>query len=174
MVKVDRNKAIVRIVMGSKSDLDCMEESYKLLQKFKVSVDIQVVSAHRTPTKLQDFCKESEERGVQFIIAGAGGAAHLPGMLAAHTCIPVIGVPIRSKALDGLDSLLSISQMPYGVPVATMAIGEAGAKNAALLVVAVLALQDQTLKERYKKFRVQQTLKVLKTKVPKTVLKKKI
>ena len=142
----------VGIIMGSKSDWPTMKEAALLLEEFGVRYEARVVSAHRTPDDMAEYGKTAHERGIQVIIAGAGGAAHLPGMVAAHSPLPVIGVPIRSSALNGLDSLLSIVQMPGGVPVATVAIG--GGKNAGLLAVQILALGDQGLAERivdYKK-----------------------
>ena len=148
--------------MGSQSDFATMEHAAQILKEFQVPHECLVVSAHRTPAWLCDFASTAEERGVQVIIAGAGGAAHLPGMAAAQTILPVLGVPVESKALKGLDSLLSIAQMPAGIPVGTLAIGTAGAKNAALLAIAILSLNDVKLRQKLKKFRVAQTKTVLK------------
>src|ERR1700744_5877945 len=139
---------IVAVIMGSKSDWDTMRAASEVLTEFGVPHEIRVVSAHRTPELMAEFAAGAEGRGIEVIIAGAGGAAHLPGMTAAHTILPVLGVPVESKALKGLDSLLSIVQMPGGVPVATFAIGEAGAKNAALHAAAILALSDDALSKR--------------------------
>jgi 5-(carboxyamino)imidazole ribonucleotide mutase len=155
------NPQNVALVMGSKSDWQTMKHAAELLQEFGVSVFKKVVSAHRTPDFLVEFAKTAEERGIRVIIAGAGGAAHLPGMLAAHTHLPVLGVPVESRVLRGIDSLLSIVQMPAGVPVLTLAIGEAGAKNAALGAISILALNDSQLRERLREFRRRQTEEVL-------------
>ena len=143
--------------MGSQSDWDTMREAAQLLEEFGVPHESRVVSAHRTPDLLADYAKTAARRGLRAIIAGAGGAAHLPGMLAAHTTVPVLGVPVESKALKGMDSLLSIVQMPAGVPVATFAIGIAGAKNAALFAVAQLAAGDAALGRKLQAFRKRQT-----------------
>jgi 5-(carboxyamino)imidazole ribonucleotide mutase len=151
----------VSIIMGSKSDWPTMSHTASVLADFEVPYEARVVSAHRTPDLLFDYVGSAEGRGVQVIIAGAGGAAHLPGMAAAKTALPVFGVPVQSRALKGLDSLLSIVQMPRGVPVATFAIGEAGAANAALLAVAVLALTDSELRLRLHTYRKRQTEAVL-------------
>src|SRR6516225_1041389 len=134
--------------MGSTSDWETMEQAAKTLEELGVAFESRVVSAHRTPDLLFAYASEAEKRGIEVIIAGAGGAAHLPGMTAAKTVLPVLGVPVESKALKGLDSLLAIAQMPGGIPVGTLAIGEAGAKNAALLAIAMLALRDSALAER--------------------------
>jgi 5-(carboxyamino)imidazole ribonucleotide mutase len=147
--------------MGSKSDWETMQHADAALKEFGVPHECRIVSAHRTPQWLAQFASEAEGRGVQVIIAGAGGAAHLPGMAAAQTILPVLGVPVQSHALSGLDSLLSIVQMPAGVPVGTLAIGKAGATNAALLAVAILATSRPELRERLRKFRADQTAKVL-------------
>lgn len=147
--------------MGSRSDWETMRTAAEVLTEFGVAHHVQVVSAHRTPDLLFRFAETAVERGFRIIIAGAGGAAHLPGMLAAKTHLPVLGVPVQSKALGGLDSLLSIVQMPKGVPVATLAIGTAGAANAALLAVSILALSDARLAERLMIWRQQQTDRVL-------------
>ena len=138
---------LVGVIMGSDSDWETMRESADVLRDFGVAFEARVVSAHRTPDLMVEYAESAESRGLQVIIAGAGGAAHLPGMVAGHTIVPVIGVPIKSRALNGIDSLLSIVQMPGGVPVATMAIGRAGATNAALLAVAMPARHDETLAE---------------------------
>lgn len=152
---------MIGIVMGSRSDWSTMKASADFLKKLNVPHHVQIVSAHRTPDLLFQYARNAEKKGLKIIIAGAGGAAHLPGMLAAKTHIPVLGVPILTKTLKGLDSLLSIAQMPAGIPVATFAIGEAGAANAALFAVAILALSDKKIENRLKKFRHQQTKVVL-------------
>lgn len=151
----------IGIVMGSNSDWSIMQEAAKILEQFGVPYEAKVVSAHRTPDLMFDYAKSAKERGIQAIIAGAGGAAHLPGMIAAQTTLPVLGVPVPSKYLRGEDSLLSIVQMPKGVPVATFAIGEAGAANAALFAVSMLANQDKELAQKLAAFRNQQTQTVL-------------
>ncbi len=150
----------VAVVMGSKSDWATMQAAVEILQKLGVEYHTEVVSAHRTPQKLATFAEEAVANGFGVIVAGAGGAAHLPGMIAAHTRLPVLGVPVQSKALSGQDSLLSIVQMPAGIPVGTLAIGEAGATNAGLLAASILALQDAALGERIKAFRAAQTASV--------------
>ncbi|MBV9453436.1 MAG: 5-(carboxyamino)imidazole ribonucleotide mutase [Rubrobacter sp.] len=146
--------------MGSESDWETMRHAAEVLERFGVPHERRVVSAHRTPDLMARFASEAEERGLEVVIAGAGGAAHLPGMVAAHTTVPVLGVPVESKALKGMDSLLSIVQMPAGVPVGTLAIGKAGATNAALLAVAILANTRPSLREKLKTFRREQTEKV--------------
>ena len=156
----------VGVVMGSRSDWETMTHAADVLTELGVPHEVQVVSAHRTPDLLFRYAEEAVARGIQVIIAGAGGAAHLPGMLAAKTRLPVLGVPVESKALKGLDSLLSIVQMPGGVPVATLAIGQAGAKNAALLAVSILANSRPALRQKLKDFREQQTRKVLEDTLP--------
>jgi 5-(carboxyamino)imidazole ribonucleotide mutase len=153
---------LVSIIMGSKSDWDTMSHAHELLEQFDVAHECLVVSAHRTPAWLTEFSTHAEGRGVQVVIAGAGGAAHLPGMTAAQTSLPVLGVPVESKALKGMDSLLSIVQMPAGVPVGTLAIGKAGAINAALMAVSILALNRPALKEKLNEYRLAQTENVLK------------
>ncbi len=153
-------KPLVSIVMGSTSDFATMEGASVILKNLQVPHEVKVVSAHRTPDRMFTFAKEAETRGVQVIIAGAGGAAHLPGMIASLTTLPVLGVPVESKALKGLDSLLSIAQMPAGIPVGTLAIGEAGAKNAALFAASILARSDKALAGRLKKWRAKQTASV--------------
>lgn len=155
------NKAIVAVVMGSQSDWETMTNTVDMLKKLAIPYRAQIVSAHRTPDLLFEFASSARDQGVHVIIAGAGGAAHLPGMIAAKTSLPVIGVPIQSRTLNGLDSLLSIVQMPAGIPVATLAIGEAGAKNAAILAASILSLQDATIRESLEQYRRQQTEAVL-------------
>ncbi len=157
---------LVGLVMGSDSDWPTLEHAAAVLRDLGVPYEARVVSAHRTPDLLYHYAEEAEARGLRAIIAGAGGAAHLPGMLAAKTPVPVLGVPVESKQLKGLDSLLSIVQMPGGVPVATFAIGAAGAKNAGLFAVAMLARTDQALAARLRAFRAAQTDKVLGTTLP--------
>jgi 5-(carboxyamino)imidazole ribonucleotide mutase len=158
---------LVSIIMGSKSDWPTMEVASRTLHEFGVAHETKIVSAHRTPDLLFEFAKMAESRGIEVIIAGAGGAAHLPGMCASQTVIPVLGVPVESKALKGLDSLLSIAQMPAGVPVGTLAIGQAGAKNAALLAIAILANSRPELRKKLNTFRAKQTKAVLRTKLTK-------
>ena len=152
--------------MGSKSDWDTMRSADEVLTEFGVPHECRIISAHRTPELMAEFATAAEGRGIEVIIAGAGGAAHLPGMTAAHTTLPVLGVPVETKALRGLDSLLSIVQMPGGVPVATLAIGNAGAKNAALLAVSILANSRPPLRQKLKDFREQQKRKVLEDILP--------
>jgi len=152
---------LVAVVMGSQSDWSTMHHASDLLREFGIETESRIVSAHRTPDLLVEFAKQAADQGLQVIIAGAGGAAHLPGMLAAHTHLPVLGVPIESRVLKGVDSLLSIVQMPAGVPVLTLAIGEAGAKNAGLAAISILALQSAQLREKLIEFRRQQTEQVL-------------
>ena len=155
-----QTQPLVGVIMGSRSDWETMRQAADVLEQFGVAFEARVVSAHRTPDLMREYANEAEGRGLEVIIAGAGGAAHLPGMVASQTLVPVIGVPVQSKALNGLDSLLSIVQMPGGVPVATMAIGGAGAKNAALLAVAMLAVRRPELREKLRAFRVRQELAV--------------
>ncbi|HNJ77344.1 MAG TPA: 5-(carboxyamino)imidazole ribonucleotide mutase [Azospira sp.] len=157
---------VVGVVMGSDSDWPTMQAAAVILKEFGVPFEARVVSAHRTPDLLFDYAAMAAERGLKAIIAGAGGAAHLPGMLASKTTIPVLGVPVQSKALSGQDSLLSIVQMPKGIPVATFAIGEAGAANAALFAVSMLANHDAELAQKLANFRQTQTEKVLAMKLP--------
>ncbi len=152
--------AVVGVIMGSQSDWETMRKAAAQLTAFGVAFEAEVVSAHRTPERMVDYASRAEERGLQVIIAGAGGAAHLPGMVAGHTLLPVIGVPVRSKALSGMDSLLSIVQMPAGVPVATMAIGDAGATNAALLAVSILAGMRPELRDALRRFRAERAAEV--------------
>lgn len=153
--------AQVGVVMGSRSDWETMTHAADVLGELGISHEVRIVSAHRTPDLLFQYAEEAVGRGIQVIIAGAGGAAHLPGMLAAKTRIPVFGVPVQSKALNGMDSLLSIAQMPAGIPVGTLAIGRAGAVNAGLLAAAVLALHDATLADALEAYRARQTQSVL-------------
>ena len=152
---------IIGIVMGSNSDWPTMQAAAKVLKDFGVPFEARVVSAHRTPDLMFEYAEQARERGLRAIIAGAGGAAHLPGMIAAKTTLPVLGVPVQSKALSGKDSLLSIVQMPKGIPVATFAIGEAGAANAGLFAVALLAATDAALADKLEAFRAEQTASVL-------------
>lgn len=158
---MDNQTPIVAVVMGSRSDWQTMEHAINLLKQLNIPYHAQIVSAHRTPDLLFEFSEKAAQKGLKVIIAGAGGAAHLPGMIASKTHLPVLGVPIESKALNGLDSLLSIVQMPGGVPVGTLAIGEAGAKNAALLAASILALTDKAVEQRLLEFRDAQTQNVL-------------
>lgn len=160
MSETSQNAPHVGVIMGSISDWETMQHAAEILASFGVRFERRIVSAHRTPDVLCSYAKSAVDRGLRVIIAGAGGAAHLPGMVASMTRLPVLGVPVRSKALSGLDSLLSIVQMPGGIPVPTFAIGEAGAKNAALSAVAILALQDADLAEKLEAFRAEQTAKV--------------
>ena len=152
---------LVAVIMGSKSDWETMRSADEILTQFDVPHECGIVSAHRTPQLMGEFAQTAEGRGLEVIIAGAGGAAHLPGMVAAQTLIPVLGVPVQSQALSGQDSLLSIVQMPAGIPVGTLAIGKAGATNAALLAIAILANSRPELREKLRQFRQQQTEKVL-------------
>jgi 5-(carboxyamino)imidazole ribonucleotide mutase len=154
-------KSMVGIIMGSKSDWETMQHAAQTLQQFEVAHECRVVSAHRTPQWMTEYAMAAEERGIQVIIAGAGGAAHLPGMVAAQTLVPVLGVPVESHALKGMDSLLSIVQMPGGIPVGTLAIGKAGAINAALLAVAILGNSHPDLREKLRRYRQEQTERVL-------------
>ncbi|MFM2410226.1 MAG: hypothetical protein RL481_1054 [Pseudomonadota bacterium] len=157
---MSETETLVGIIMGSRSDWETMREASAILAALDVPHECKVVSAHRTPDRLYDYAKNAAGRGLKCIIAGAGGAAHLPGMVAAMTRLPVLGVPVQSKALDGMDSLLSIVQMPAGIPVGTLAIGKAGATNAALLAVAMLATADSALAERLEAWRAKQTASV--------------
>lgn len=160
------SKAIIGVVMGSNSDWPVMQKAVAQLDAFGIAYETQVVSAHRTPDLLTEYAKTAQQKGLQCIIAGAGGAAHLPGMLAANTTVPVLGVPVPSRYLKGQDSLLSIVQMPKGIPVATFAIGEAGAANAALFAIAMLANNDKTLADKLTKFRKDQHQSVLDMTLP--------
>lgn len=153
--------AVVGIIMGSKSDWPTMKHAADMLDALEVAYEVKVVSAHRTPDLLFDYAKTAERRGIKVIIAGAGGAAHLPGMCASQTVLPVLGVPVKSRALNGIDSLLSIAQMPGGVAVGTLAIGDAGAKNSGLLAAQILATHDSELTERVRAFQTQQTGTIL-------------
>ena len=159
-------RPLVAVIMGSTSDWETMSHAVETLERFQVAYEKHVVSAHRTPTWMAEFAQGAEFRGIEVIIAGAGGAAHLPGMTAAHTCLPVLGVPVQTPALNGLDSLLSIVQMPGGVPVGTLAIGKGGAINAGLLAVAILATSRPDLREKLRAFRAEQTLKVREDRLP--------
>ncbi|MEM8868390.1 MAG: 5-(carboxyamino)imidazole ribonucleotide mutase [Verrucomicrobiota bacterium] len=165
-MEANTQKPVVGVIMGSQSDWSTMGEACALLDQLKIPYESKIVSAHRTPKRLYDYAESAESRGIQVIIAGAGGAAHLPGMTAAMTHLPVLGVPVQSKALSGQDSLLSIVQMPAGIPVMTLAIGVAGAKNAALSAASILSLADEALTERLKAFRAKQTQSVLETGLP--------
>jgi 5-(carboxyamino)imidazole ribonucleotide mutase len=165
-MSADKKVPLIGIVMGSDSDWPTMQAAAVMLKEFGVAFEARVVSAHRTPDLLFEYAETASPRGLQAIIAGAGGAAHLPGMLAAKSTVPVLGVPVQSKALSGVDSLHSIVQMPKGIPVATFAIGEAGAANAALFAIAMLANQDTELNQRLQRFRQQQSAKVLAMKLP--------
>ena len=159
-------RPLVGVVMGSTSDWETMRHASETLERFGVPHETRVVSAHRTPKLLASYAAEAESRGLEVIVAGAGGAAHLPGMLAAQTAVPVLGVPVESRALNGLDSLLSIAQMPAGVPVGTLAVGKAGATNAGLLAVAILSNTRPALRKKLNAFRLQQTRTVLKSRLP--------
>ena len=153
--------ALVGVIMGSKSDWPTMKNATEILEELGVSYEVKVVSAHRTPDLMFEYAKTAEERGLEVIIAGAGGSAHLPGMVASKTIVPVLGVPVQSKALSGQDSLLSIVQMPGGIPVGTLAIGDSGAKNAGILAAQIVGNHDKAVRERVSKFRADQTQNVL-------------
>lgn len=155
--------ARVGVIMGSRSDLPTMEKAVEMLKQFGVDYEVKIVSAHRTPELMFEYAKSAKERGIKVIIAGAGGAAHLPGMVSSLTPLPVIGVPVKSRALNGLDSLLSIVQMPGGIPVGTTAIGESGAKNAGILASEIIALMDEEVAVKVQKFREEQRDAVLET-----------
>ena len=157
---------LVAVVMGSSSDWETMRHAVEILERFAVPFERHIVSAHRTPVWMAEFASGAEARGVEVIIAGAGGAAHLPGMVAAHTVVPVLGVPVQSAALQGLDSLLSIAQMPGGVPVGTLAIGKPGAINAGLLAVSILSGSRPQLRSELRQFRAEQTEKVRREQLP--------
>ena len=163
---LETQNLLVAVIMGSKSDWETMRHADEILTEFGIAHENQIVSAHRTPQLLAEFARNAEGRGLEVIIAGAGGAAHLPGMVAAQTLVPVLGVPVQSRALSGQDSLLSIVQMPAGVPVGTLAIGNAGATNAALLAVAILANTRPELREKLRQFRADQTARVLRDILP--------
>ena len=160
------SKPLVAVIMGSKSDWETMRHADEVLTQFGVPHECRIVSAHRTPAWMAEFAAGAEARGIEVIIAGAGGAAHLPGMVAAQTLLPVLGVPVESHALKGMDSLLSIVQMPAGVPVGTLAIGRAGATNAALLAIAILGNGRPELRDKLRQFRAEQTEKVMKDQLP--------
>ncbi len=157
----EKTKPLIGVIMGSKSDWETMQEAEAILNDFGVPHECEVVSAHRTPDRMFEYAKSASDRGIEVIIAGAGGAAHLPGMVASQTVLPVLGVPVKSRALNGLDSLLSIVQMPGGVPVGTLAIGASGAKNAALLAIRILANSRPELREKLVEFQSNQTDKVI-------------
>jgi 5-(carboxyamino)imidazole ribonucleotide mutase len=163
---MDDNKPLVGVIMGSTSDWDTLRVAHEVLDEFGVAHECRVVSAHRTPDMMRDYAQAAEERGLEAIIAGAGGAAHLPGMVAAQTLVPVLGVPVKSRALNGLDSLLSIVQMPGGVPTATFAIGDSGARNAALFAVAMLANTRPHLRAQLAEFRKRQADQVRDNELP--------
>jgi len=157
---MNNKSAEIVIIMGSQSDWETMQHASDKLKEFGIEHECKIISAHRTPERLYEFASSAKENGVKVIIAGAGGAAHLPGMAASMTTLPVLGVPVESKALKGLDSLLSIAQMPAGIPVGTLAIGKAGAINAALLAASILALSDEKIDKKLAKFRDKQTKKI--------------
>jgi 5-(carboxyamino)imidazole ribonucleotide mutase len=161
-----KSSPLVAVIMGSASDWETMRHCVELLDQLGVPNEAHVLSAHRTPDATADFARKAAGRGLRVIIAGAGGAAHLAGVIAAYTWLPVLGIPIQSKALHGLDSLLSIAQMPGGIPVGALAIGDAGAENAALLAVAILALSDETIRKNLEAFRKKQTESVLAARLP--------
>jgi 5-(carboxyamino)imidazole ribonucleotide mutase len=161
-----QSKPLVAVIMGSKSDWETLRHADETLTQFDVPHECRIVSAHRTPTWLAEYAAQAESRGIEVIIAGAGGAAHLPGMAAAQTVLPVLGVPVESQSLKGMDSLLSIVQMPGGVPVGTLAIGKAGATNAALLAIAMLANARPQLREKLRQFRAELAEKVMKETLP--------
>ena len=163
---MDAPQVLVGLIMGSVSDWETMRHAAALLEKFGIPFEKRVVSAHRTPELMADYARSAAQRGLEVIIAGAGGAAHLPGMVAAHTPLPVLGVPVESKVLRGVDSLLSIVQMPAGVPVATLAIGVAGARNAALLAASILGLSRREIRAALEEFRSRQTADVLAASLP--------
>ena len=163
---MSESKPVVGVVMGSSSDWEVMQHAVMILKDFSVPHEAQVLSAHRMPDQMFEYAKSARSRGLRAIIAGAGGAAHLPGMVASQTIVPVLGVPVPSKYLRGEDSLLSIVQMPKGIPVATFAIGEAGAANAALSAIAILAAEDTELAEKLLNFRAQQTQAAMAMKLP--------
>ncbi|MFZ9962933.1 MAG: 5-(carboxyamino)imidazole ribonucleotide mutase [Burkholderiales bacterium] len=170
--KISKRSPIVGIIMGSNSDWDVMSKATEVLDDFGISYEAKVVSAHRTPDEMFEYAEMAQSRGLKIIIAGAGGSAHLPGMVASKTLVPVLGVPVTSKAMQGLDSLLSIVQMPKGIPVATFAVGEPGAANAALFAASILANSDETLNKKLSSFRSRQRSKVRAMKLPKKSSKK--
>jgi 5-(carboxyamino)imidazole ribonucleotide mutase len=159
--------ALVGVIMGSKSDWPTMKHATEILEELGVSFEVKVVSAHRTPDLMFEYAETAEERGLEVIIAGAGGSAHLPGMVASKTIVPVLGVPVQSRALSGQDSLLSIVQMPAGIPVGTLAIGDSGAKNAGILAAQIVGNHNDSVRERVRKFRLDQTQDVLNNPNPK-------
>ena len=159
--------ALVGVIMGSKSDWPTMKNATEILEELGVSYEVKVVSAHRTPDLMFEYAETAEARGLEVIIAGAGGSAHLPGMVASKTIVPVLGVPVQSKVLSGQDSLLSIVQMPGGIPVGTLAIGDSGAKNAGILAAQIVGIHDKAVRERVSKFRSDQTQNVLNNPNPK-------
>ena len=165
-MSTEAEQSLVAVVMGSQSDWETMLHAYERLQQFGIATQPRIVSAHRTPQWMSQFAAGAEAGGIEVIIAGAGGAAHLPGMIAAQTVVPVLGVPVQGHALNGMDSLLSIVQMPAGIPVGTLAIGKAGAVNAALLAVAILANTRPELREKLRRFREEQTRAVLQNSYP--------
>jgi len=171
MAEKSQTAPLVGIIMGSKSDWETMQAAADVLQQFGVPHECRIVSAHRTPDLMCQYAKEAESRGLAVVIAGAGGAAHLPGMVASQTVLPVLGVPVQSKALNGLDSLLSIVQMPGGIPVGTLAIGQAGAKNAALLAIRILATNRPDLRHKLHAFHTDQAKQVTDAELPKTNVK---
>ena len=158
--------ALVGVIMGSKSDWSTMKSAVDMLEEFEVPFEVKVISAHRTPDLMFEYAETAEKRGLEVIIAGAGGSAHLPGMVASKTIIPVLGVPVQSKALSGQDSLLSIVQMPGGIPVGTLAIGEAGAKNAGILAAQIVGNHNDKIRQKVAKFRLEQTQSVLNNPYP--------
>jgi len=160
-VKNKNMSAKIGVIMGSQSDWATMKNTVDVINSFSVPYELNIVSAHRTPDRLYEYAKLAEEKGIKIIIAGAGGAAHLPGMVASLTTLPVLGVPILSKAMKGIDSLLSIAQMPSGIPVGTLAIGQSGATNAGFLAIQILAINDQSLAKKIKNYRIKQTDSVL-------------
>ncbi len=160
MLKQKKNTDKVGVIMGSQSDWDTMKMTVKVLDKLSVPYEVNIVSAHRTPERLYEYAKSAKNKNIKVIIAGAGGAAHLPGMVASLTHIPVLGVPIMSKALSGMDSLLSIAQMPSGIPVGTLAIGDAGACNAGIMAAQILALNNKNIEKKVKNYRLKQTKSV--------------
>jgi len=162
----ESSEVLVGVIMGSASDWETMRHAAETLERFGIPHERRVVSAHRTPNLMAEYAKAAEGRGLEAIIAGAGGAAHLPGMVAAHTVVPVLGVPVESRALKGMDSLLSIAQMPAGVPVGTLAIGKAGATNAALLAIAILANSRPSLRDALRRFREEQAEKARNSELP--------
>jgi 5-(carboxyamino)imidazole ribonucleotide mutase len=162
----DASKALVGIIMGSKTDLEYMSAASEMLAELEIGCEVRILSAHRTPDAVAEYSASAQKRGLEVLIAGAGGAAHLPGVVAAGTLLPVIGVPIPSTSLNGMDSLLSIVQMPKGIPVATMAIGKSGAANAALFAAAILALKDPQVQQRLGAFRAKRRKEALDNQVP--------